>query len=92
MSKYEYQLQVALGTFTYDYTELATSFSRWLEDALIVSVPATKRVRLFNRSAASAMDPAFREIYADFLRPIRLMPYFWVATLRKATVFGYGWT
>lgn len=63
---YEDQLQAAFGTFTYEYSELATPFSRWLEDELTRSVPQSKRVRLFNRAAASAMDPAFRTMYADF--------------------------
>jgi hypothetical protein len=62
---YEDQLQAAFGTFTFEYSELATPFSRWLEDELIKAVPAAKRVRLFNRSAAAAMDPAFRELYKD---------------------------
>lgn len=63
---YDDQLQAAFGTFTYEYSELATPFSRWLEDELTRSVPLAKRVRLFNRAAASAMDPAFRTMYADF--------------------------
>ncbi|MFA6508274.1 MAG: DUF4384 domain-containing protein [Treponemataceae bacterium] len=65
-SHYEDQLQAAFGTFTFEYSELATPFSRWLEDELTRSVPSAKRVRLFNRSAAAAMDPAFRTMYADF--------------------------
>lgn len=63
---YDDQLQAAFGTFTYEYSELATPFSRWLEDELTRAVPAAKRVRLFNRAAAAAMDPAFRAQYADF--------------------------
>lgn len=63
---YEDQLQAAFGTFTYEYSELATPFSRWLEDELTAAVPRSGRVRLFNRAAAAAMDPAFRALYADF--------------------------
>jgi len=63
---YEEQLQAVFGTFTYEYSELATPFSRWLEDELTRAVPGAKRVRLFNRAAAAAMDPTFREMYADF--------------------------
>jgi len=63
---YEEQLQAAFGTFTFEYTELATPFSRWFEDELILAVPSARRVRLFNRSAAAAMDPAFRDFYAGF--------------------------
>jgi len=65
-SHYEDQIQAAFGTFTYEYSELATPFSRWLEDELTRAVPESKRMRLFNRAAAAAMDPAFRAQYADF--------------------------
>ncbi|HCM28187.1 MAG TPA: hypothetical protein DIC34_16905 [Treponema sp.] len=65
-SHYEDQLQAAFGTFTYEYSELATPFSRWLQDEVTFAVPVATRVRLFNRAAASAMDPAFRDLYADF--------------------------
>lgn len=65
-SYYEEQLQVAFGTFTYEYSELATPFSRWLEDELTHAVPSSKRVRLFNRAAAMAMDDTFRELYGEF--------------------------
>ena len=66
VAHYDEQLQATFGTFTYEYSELATPFSRWLEDELTRAVPQAKRVRLFNRAAAAAMDPAFRTMYADF--------------------------
>ncbi|WP_304224959.1 DUF4384 domain-containing protein [Gracilinema caldarium] len=65
-SYYEDHLQVAFGSFTYEYSGIATPFSRWLEDELTRAAPSSKRVRLFNRAAVFAMDPAFRAQYADF--------------------------
>ncbi|HUX39560.1 MAG TPA: hypothetical protein VMV83_00215 [Rectinemataceae bacterium] len=55
---------VALGTFTYAHEELASPFSRWLIDDLHGIIPRTKSLRLFDREAAAAMDPAFRQSYA----------------------------
>lgn len=60
------RLQAAFGTFTYEYTGLATPFSRWLEDQLSKAASRTDRLTLFNRSAAAAMDPAFKTMYGDF--------------------------
>ncbi len=60
------RIQAAFGTFTYEYSGLATPFSRWLEDQLIKAASRTERLTLFNRSAAAAMDPAFRGMYGDF--------------------------
>jgi len=58
----------AYGTFTYEFTGLPTPFSRWLEDRLTEAAPKSSRVRILNRNAASALDPAFKEIYGSFLR------------------------
>jgi len=63
---YDDQVQAALGSFTYEYTDLPTPFTRWLQDELVQGAAATKRLRLFNRGAAQSMDPAFQKIYADF--------------------------
>ncbi|HRS05211.1 MAG TPA: hypothetical protein P5336_12640 [Treponema sp.] len=65
-SYYEDQLQVAFGSFTFEYSGIATPFSRWLEDELTSAAARSKRIRLFNRSAVFAMDPAYRAQYADF--------------------------
>jgi hypothetical protein len=32
------------------------------------AIPKTSRLKLFNRSVAAAMDPAFREVYGDFFK------------------------
>jgi hypothetical protein len=56
----------AFGTFTWDYTDLPSPFSRWFEDELGSAVLKTGRLKLFNRSAAAAMDPSFKAIYGDF--------------------------
>lgn len=59
-------LKTALGTFTYGYENLSTPFSRWLEDALGDAMARGQRIQLFNRAAAAAMDPAFKNLYGDF--------------------------
>jgi predicted regulator of Ras-like GTPase activity (Roadblock/LC7/MglB family) len=61
-------LQTAFGTFTFEYSELATPFSRWLEDELGGAMAKSSKLRLFNRNVASAMDPAFKEIYGEFFK------------------------
>lgn len=58
----------AYGTFTYEYTGLPTPFSRWVEDRLTEAAPRSARVRVLNRNAADALDPAFKAVYGDFLR------------------------
>lgn len=58
----------AYGTFTYEFTGLPTPFSRWLEDRLSEAATKSSRLRILNRNAAMAMDPAFKEIYGSFLR------------------------
>ena len=59
------EVRAAFGTFTYAHTGLGSAFSRWLEEALTRSILATKRVKLFARHAAAAMDPAYREVYRE---------------------------
>jgi hypothetical protein len=61
-------LLTAFGTFTYAETGLPSPFSRYLEDELAVAISRSSRLKLFNRSVASAMDPAFRAIYGDFFK------------------------
>jgi hypothetical protein len=65
---YQPTLLTAFGTFTFADTGLPTPFSRYLEDGLKTAMPKTSRLRLFNKSVASAMDPAFREMYGDFIK------------------------
>lgn len=54
---------VGLGTFTYKYDDLSTPFSRWLEDQLRTSAGQTKHIRICDKQAAAAMDPAFKKAY-----------------------------
>jgi hypothetical protein len=61
-------LLTAFGTFTYAESGLPSPFSRYLEDGLKSAIPKTSRLKLFNRSVAAAMDPAFREVYGDFFK------------------------
>jgi len=61
---YNPSVLVVLGTFTYAHEELASPFSRWLGDELHGLIPHTKSLRLFDKDAAAAMDPAFRQTYA----------------------------
>jgi hypothetical protein len=56
----------AFGTFTCGYTDIPSPFSRWLEEELAWAVSKSGRLKLFNRSAAAAMDPALKGIYGDF--------------------------
>jgi hypothetical protein len=56
------------GTFTYADSSLPSHFSRYLEDALKSAITQTKHLRLFNKSVAAAMDPAFRSLYGDFFK------------------------
>jgi hypothetical protein len=61
-------LLTAFGTFTYADTGLPSPFSRYLEDGIAAAMPKSARLRLFNRSVASAMDSSFRELYGDFFK------------------------
>lgn len=56
----------AFGTFTYSYGDLPSPFSRWLEDELGSAISKSGNLKLFNRSAAAAMDPSFKSVYGDF--------------------------
>lgn len=62
----EESIQVAFGSFTWAYSKLASPFSRWLEDEFTKAMGASDKYRVFNRAIVAAMDPVFREIYADF--------------------------
>lgn len=65
-SYWQPSVQAAFGTFTFAYTELPSGFSRWLEESLAGAIAKSTRLRLFNRQAAAAMDPAFKAMYGDF--------------------------
>jgi hypothetical protein len=61
-------LLTAFGTFTYADTSLPSPFSRYLEDSLKSAITKSSKLKLFNKSVASAMDPAFREAYGSFFK------------------------
>ena len=61
---YNPDLLIVLGTFTYAHEDLSSPFSRWLADELHGLIPRTKSLRLFDKEAAAAMDPALRQTYA----------------------------
>jgi hypothetical protein len=61
-------LKAAFGTFTYGYGELASPFSLFVEERLGEAMVSSKSLRLFNKAAASAMDPAFRAVYGDLFK------------------------
>ena len=61
-------LLTVFGTFTYADSTLASPFSRYLEDGLKAAMTQSSRLRLFNKTVASAMDPAFRAVYGDFFK------------------------
>ncbi|OHD18451.1 MAG: hypothetical protein A2087_11595 [Spirochaetes bacterium GWD1_61_31] len=61
-------LRAALGSFTWEYSNLPTPFARWLEEQLQAAVTMNSRLQLVNRNAGAAMDPAFRAEYEAFFR------------------------
>jgi hypothetical protein len=61
-------VQAALGSFTYAYTDLPSSFSRYMEDELAAAIASSKRLALFNKGASVAMDADFRDAYKDFFK------------------------
>jgi len=61
-------VRAAFGTFTFEYSDLPTPFSRWLEERLAEAAGSSRRVQLLNRNAAAAMDPVFRKEYEAFFR------------------------
>ena len=63
---YQPTVTAAFGTFTYGYSDLPSPFSRWLEDELGTAISKSGKLKLFNRSAAAAMDPSFKSVYGDF--------------------------
>ena len=67
-SAWQPTLLTAFGTFTYADTSLPSPFSRFLEDSLKTAITNSSKLKLFNKSVASAMDPAFREAYGDFFK------------------------
>jgi hypothetical protein len=67
-SHYQPELRAAYGAFTYSYTGLGSSFSRFVEEALTRAITGSKRVKLFARRAIQAMDASYRELYRDYFQ------------------------
>jgi len=82
---YDDQVQAALGSFTYEYTDLPTPFTRWLQDELVQGAAATKRLRLFNRARRRAWIRLSRKSTPTFSTPIRWAPYWRVDISTRAT-------
>jgi hypothetical protein len=61
-------VRAVFGTFTYEYSELPTPFSRWAEDRLLLAAAGASRLKVLNRNAAAALDPLLKESYGAFLR------------------------
>jgi hypothetical protein len=61
-------LLTAFGNFTFAYSDLASPFSRFLEESLASAITRSAHLQLFNREAAAAMDPAFRQIYGEYFK------------------------
>ncbi|PKL08790.1 MAG: hypothetical protein CVV51_07150 [Spirochaetae bacterium HGW-Spirochaetae-7] len=61
-------VRAVFGTFTFEYSELPTQFSRWAEDRLLLAAAGSTRLKVLNRNAAAALDPVLRESYGAFLR------------------------
>jgi hypothetical protein len=61
-------LLTAFGSFTYADSALPSPFSRYVEDGLKAAITRSSHLKLFNKSVAAAMDPAFRNLYGEFFR------------------------
>jgi len=66
-SYYLPSVRAVFGTFTYEYSDLPTPFSRWVEDRLLLASSGSTRVRLLNRNAAAALDPVLKESFGKFI-------------------------
>ncbi len=60
-------VRAVFGTFTYEYSDLPTPFSRWVEDRLLLASSNSTRVRMLNRNAAAALDPVLKASYGKFI-------------------------
>lgn len=60
-------VRAVFGTFTYEYSDLPTPFSRWVEDRLLLASSSSTRVRMLNRNAAAALDPVLKASYGKFI-------------------------
>lgn len=67
-SHYQPEVRAAFGAFTYGYTGLGSSFSRFVEEALTRAITGSKRVKLFARRAVQAMDASYRELYREYFQ------------------------
>ncbi|PKL09252.1 MAG: hypothetical protein CVV51_04765 [Spirochaetae bacterium HGW-Spirochaetae-7] len=67
-SYYLPSVRAAFGTFTYEYSDLPTPFSRWVQDRFLLASTGSKRVQLLNRNAAAALDPLLKASYGQFLQ------------------------
>jgi hypothetical protein len=66
-SYYLPSVRAVFGTFTYEYSDLPTPFSRWVEDRLLLASSSSTRVRMLNRNAAAALDPVLKESFGKFI-------------------------
>ncbi len=66
-SYYLPSVRAVFGTFTYEYSDLPTPFSRWVEDRLLLASSSSTRVRILNRNAAAALDPLLKASYGKFI-------------------------
>lgn len=66
-SYYLPSVRAVFGTFTYEYSDLPTPFSRWVEDRLLLASSGSSRVKLLNRNAAAALDPVLKASYGKFI-------------------------
>jgi len=61
-------VRAAFGTFTYEYSDLPTPFSRWVQDRFLLASTGSKHVQVLNRNAAAALDPVLKASYGQFLQ------------------------
>lgn len=61
-------VRAVFGTFTWEYSDLPTPFSRWAEDRLLLAASRSSKVKLLNRNAAVALDPVLKDSYGQFIK------------------------
>ncbi len=62
-------LRVGFGNFTYEYSPLGGSFSRFLEEELKTAINRSDYFELFVLDALENLDPAFKAVYGDLIGP-----------------------
>jgi hypothetical protein len=65
---YGQNIIAAFGNFTYEYSGMGSSFSRYLEDRLADAIEASPSIDLIVLNALENLDPAFKEVFKDVFK------------------------